>query len=41
VYTAAVCTKARSQQEARDFVQLLSSADNAATRRQCGFEALP
>jgi len=40
VYTAAVCTQAQSPQEARAFVQLLANADNAAARKQCGFEAL-
>ena len=38
VYTAAVCTKAQSQQDAREFVQLLASTDNADARKQCGIE---
>lgn len=39
VYTAAVCTKAQSPDEAREFVQQLASSEHAATRRQCGFVA--
>ena len=38
VYTAAVCTKAQSQVEAREFVQLLASQAAATARRECGFE---
>ncbi|MEJ6020887.1 molybdate ABC transporter substrate-binding protein [Ramlibacter sp. PS4R-6] len=39
VYTAAVCTKAQSPGEAREFVQLLAGAEAAAARAACGFEA--
>lgn len=38
VYTAAVCTKAQSPDEARRFVAQLASSEHAATRRECGFE---
>jgi len=38
VYTAAVCTKAQSPDEAREFVQLLASGEHSVTRRECGFE---
>jgi molybdate transport system substrate-binding protein len=40
VYTAAVCTKAQSPSEAREFVQLLASRAAASARAECGFEPL-
>jgi len=39
VYTAAVCTKAQSQQEAEAFVRLLASSEAAPDRAACGFES--
>lgn len=39
VYTAAVCTKARSPAEAAAFVRLLAGSEAATARRECGFEA--
>jgi molybdate transport system substrate-binding protein len=39
VYTAAVCTKARDPQGARDFIALLAGDEAAPVRAQCGFEA--
>ena len=38
VYTAAVCTKARSPGDAREFVRLLAGDEAAAARAACGFE---
>jgi len=40
IYTAAVCTKAKSADEAREFVRLLASDEAAAARAACGFEPL-
>jgi molybdate transport system substrate-binding protein len=39
VYTAAVCTKAREPQAAREFVALLASDEAAPVRADCGFES--
>jgi molybdate transport system substrate-binding protein len=39
VYTAAVCTKAREPQAAREFVALLARDEAAAVRADCGFES--
>ena len=39
VYTAALCTKAREPQAAREFIALLAGADAAAARKAGGFEA--
>jgi len=41
VYTAAVCTKAKSPDEAREFVRLLAGDEAASVRGECGFEATP
>ncbi|HEY8051042.1 MAG TPA: substrate-binding domain-containing protein [Ramlibacter sp.] len=38
VYTAAVCTQARSPEAAREFVQLLAGEQAAGARLECGFE---
>jgi molybdate transport system substrate-binding protein len=38
VYTAAVCTKARDPQSAREFIALLAGDEAAPVRAQCGFE---
>jgi molybdate transport system substrate-binding protein len=40
VYTAAVCTKARHREAARDFIALLAGDEAAPVRAQCGFETL-
>ena len=40
VYTAAVCTKAESPDEAREFVRLLAGGEAASARAECGFEPL-
>jgi molybdate transport system substrate-binding protein len=39
VYTAAVCTRARDESAAREFVALLASEQAAPVRAACGFEA--
>jgi molybdate transport system substrate-binding protein len=39
VYTAAVCTKARDAQAAREFIALLAGDEAAAVRADCGFAA--
>lgn len=39
MYTAAVCTKAREPQAAREFVKLLASGEAAPVRADCGFDA--
>lgn len=39
VYTAAVCSKAREPQAARDFIRLMAGADAADLRARGGFEA--
>lgn len=39
IYTAAVCTKAQSPDEAREFVRLLAGNEAASARAECGFEA--
>ena len=39
VYTAALCSKAREPQAAREFIALLAGADAAAARKAGGFEA--
>ncbi|HEX2547963.1 MAG TPA: substrate-binding domain-containing protein [Ramlibacter sp.] len=38
VYTAAVASDAREPQLARELIEVLASAEHAATRRECGFE---
>lgn len=39
LYTAAVCTKARDRQTAREFIALLAGDEAAAARADCGFIA--
>jgi molybdate transport system substrate-binding protein len=39
IYTAAVCTRARQPDAAREFIALLAGDEAAAVRADCGFSA--